>query len=127
MAYPQQYYPNFYQPQPQQIPQTRTSDFISVPSEDVARNYPVAPGSSINFKNENAPYIYTKTMGISQFDQPVFKRYKLVEEVSDLTIETPKQAEPINVSDYVKKHEFESFRSRLDKLEEEIQALKEGV
>lgn len=126
MAYPQ--YNPYYQ-QPQQMPQqmVRTSEFIPVPNEDVARNYPVAPGSSINFKNENAPYIYTKTMGISQFDQPVFKRYKLVEELPDLTIETPKQTEPINTSDYVKKHEFESFRSRLDKLEEEIQALKEGV
>ena len=126
MAYPQ--YNPYYQ-QPQQMPQqmVRTSEFIPVPNEDVARNYPVAPGNSINFKNENAPYIYTKTMGISQFDQPVFKRYKLVEEASDLTIETPKQVEPINVSDYVKKHEFESFRSRLDKLEEEIQSLKEGV
>ena len=126
MAYPQ--YNPYYQ-QPQQMPQqmVRTSEFIPVPNEDVARNYPVAPGNSINFKNENAPYIYTKTMGISQFDQPVFKRYKLVEEVSDLTIETPKQVESINVSDYVKKHEFESFRSRLDKLEEEIQILKEGV
>ena len=126
MAYPQ--YNPYYQ-QPQQIPQqmVRTSEFIPVPNEDVARNYPVAPGSSINFKNENAPYIYTKTMGISQFDQPVFKRYKLVEEAPNLTIEAPKQTEPINISDYVKKHEFESFKSRLDKLEDEIQALKEGV
>lgn len=126
MAYPQ-YNPYFQQPQqmPQQM--VRTSEFIPVPNEDVARNYPVAPGSSINFKNENAPYIYTKTMGISQFDQPVFKRYKLVEEASDLALEAPKTQEPINVSDYVKKHEFESFRSRLDRLEEEVESLKEGV
>ena len=87
------YYPNYYQPTmqqqvaPVQIPQQQsvahTNDFVPVPSENVARNYPVAPGTSVNFKNENAPYIYTKTMGFSQFDQPIFKKYRLIEEEDD--------------------------------------------
>lgn len=85
------YYPNYYpqtmpQAQPTQVQQS--NGFISVPSEDVARNYPVAPGNSISFKNENAPYVYTKTMGFSQFDQPIFKKYKLIEEEDAMSVKT---------------------------------------
>ena len=71
MNYPQYYQPNQNYPQnsqsfPQQI---QNGGFIPVPSEEVARNYPVAPGNSVTFKNENAPYVYTKTMGFSQIDE----------------------------------------------------------
>lgn len=72
--FPQQMQPSY---QSQQI---QSSGFIPVPSEEVARNYPVAPGNSVTFKNENAPYVYTKTMGFSQLDRPVFEKYKLVRE-----------------------------------------------
>lgn len=68
----------YYNPYYQQ-PSVQNNSFVSVPSEDVARNYPVAPGNSITFKNENAPYVYTKTM-FSQFDQPTFEKYRLVKE-----------------------------------------------
>lgn len=83
-----QYYPNYY-PQMQTAPQmqqpapssqTQTSGFVSVRSEAEARNYPVAYGNSVTFKDENAPYIYTKTMGFSQLDRPIFDKYKLVKE-----------------------------------------------
>lgn len=128
-------YPNFYQPQyygqPQsmnmqsmQSPITRSGDFISVPNEDAARNYPVGPGVSMNFKNENAPYIYTKTMGFSQFDRPIFKRYKLIEEETETNPPEPQAQEPI---DYVKKNEFNDLQTRIDNLEKEINNLKEGV
>lgn len=94
-------YPPFYQqmnipPQvPQQVPPQNyapqgfqnQSNFVPVPSEEVARNYPVAAGNSVTFKNENAPYIYTKTMGYSQLDRPVFEKYKLIRE------DTPEEAE----------------------------------
>lgn len=85
MNYPQ-YYPQQIQ-QVQSIPQLQQNNqqiqnggFIPVPSEDIARNYPVAPGNSVTFKNENAPYVYTKTMGFSQLDRPIFEKYKLVRE-----------------------------------------------
>lgn len=70
----QQIYP---QNQPQQNVQT---GFVSVRSEQEARNYPIAPGNSITFKDETAPYVYTKTMGFSQLDRPTFEKYKLVKE-----------------------------------------------
>ena len=88
-----------YQMQNQQIPQQQvtqpvmqsveqqgqqmihtSNDFILVKSEEEARKYPVAPGNCVTFKDENAPYIYTKTMGFSQFDKPKFERIKLVKE-----------------------------------------------
>lgn len=93
MAY--NYYPQYFQPnqnfqsnqafqqQPQnyqQNQQVQNGGFVSVPSEEVARNYPVAIGNSVTFKNENAPYIYTKTMGFSQLDRPIFEKYKLIRE-----------------------------------------------
>lgn len=86
---PNYYNPYYQQPQmnyqPQQIPsQIQNNGFISVRSELEARNYPVAPGNSITFKDETAPYVYTKTMGFSQLDRPNFEKYKLVkEEVND--------------------------------------------
>lgn len=126
MAYPNFYQPQpYYQPQPQQLQQARTGDFIPVPNEDVARNYPVAPGNSVNFKNENAPYIYTKTMGFSQFDQPIFKRYKLIEEEpTNLTTEQPKMDEGY-------KNTIEDLKSKIGALESEIndikKTLKDGV
>lgn len=61
-------------------PTQNTGSFVSVSNEAMARNYPLAPGTSGTFINENEPYCYTKTMGLSQFDRPVFKRYRLVEE-----------------------------------------------
>ena len=92
------YYPQYFQPQ--QMPmqqmqnqnpaQAQTSGFVSVRSEEEARNYPVAYGNSVTFKDENAPYIYTKTMGFSQLDRPIFDKYKLVKEETEAQIQTSK-------------------------------------
>lgn len=72
--------------QPQQ-PQIQNGGFVSVRSEMEARNYPVAPGNSVTFKDETAPYVYTKTMGFSQLDTPLFDKYRLVKE----DVETPSE------------------------------------
>lgn len=77
MTYPQYYYP---QQQQQQYYQQQTNGFVSVRNELEARNYPVAYGNSVTFKDENAPYVYTKTMGFSQLETPRFEKYKLVKE-----------------------------------------------
>lgn len=66
-----------YVPQNQQI---QNGGFVSVRSEQDARAYPVAIGNSVTFLDETSQYVYTKTMGFSQLDRPVFKKYKLVEE-----------------------------------------------
>lgn len=61
--------------QPVMQPQIQNSGFVSVRNENEARNYPIGYGNSITFKDENAPYVYVKTMGFSQLDSPVFEKY----------------------------------------------------
>lgn len=97
MAYPN-YFPQFYQPlqMPQAQPQTaqnQSNGFVSVRSEEEARNYPVAYGNSVTFKDETSPYVYTKTMGFSQLDRPIFDKYKLVKEEASEQIQIPDRKE----------------------------------
>lgn len=94
--YPQQnYFPQMQMPQQQAQPQqTQASGFVSVRSEAEARNYPVAYGNSVTFKDENSPYIYTKTMGFSQLDRPIFDKYKLVKEETSEQIQTTDKTDP---------------------------------
>lgn len=77
------YQPYNYYPQQNQVPvqnQVLSGGFVPVRSEAEARNYPVAFGTSVTFKNETAPYCYTKTMGVSQLEAPKFEKYRLVKE-----------------------------------------------
>ena len=97
-------------PQNQQI---QNGGFIPVPSEDVARNYPVAPGNSVTFKNENAPYVYTKTMGFSQLDSPKIERYRLVKEENEI-VETSENS--ISELDKVKS-DIKEIWGKLDEIE----------
>lgn len=86
--YAQPQMPMFNQPQvqqqaqqpAQQMPASNASSFIRVQCEAEAKSYPVEPNKSIIFKDDNAPYIYTKTMDASQLSQPIFERYRLVKE-----------------------------------------------
>ena len=55
---PQQYQNNMQPQQPQQI---QNGGFISVHNIQEAINYPVAPGNSVTFKDENSPYISIET------------------------------------------------------------------
>jgi len=93
----------YYQPQ--------QSGFVSVRSEQEARNYPVAYGNSVTFKDETSPYIYTKTMGFSQLDRPVFEKFKIVREES---FDEPK-----------KENQVEDLQEQINSLWKEINYLKE--
>lgn len=77
----QQYYPQYQQPQqPQQTQQIQNSGCVSVWAEEEARIYPIARGTSVTFRDETAPYIYTKSMGFSPQDHPIFEKYKRVDD-----------------------------------------------
>lgn len=81
MAY-NPYYPymsQMYQPPQNQQPQNN-GGLVMVRSIDEVMKYPIAPGNSVTFKDETAPYLYTKTMGFSQFDHPVIEKYKIIKE-----------------------------------------------
>ena len=116
MAFNQNYYGNYYpgnnymnaqNPQPQ----IQNSGFVMVRSEMEARNFPVALGNSVTFKDETAPYIYSKTMGFSQLDRPIFEKYKLVkEEIKEVA------SEPTTI---------DGIRTELSRLWAEIEMLKE--
>lgn len=114
------------QPQAQMQPQmSGNSSFVSVRSEAEARNYPVAYGNSVNFKDENAPYLYVKTMGFSQLDRPIFERYRLTKEdatePSNLPVESANDIKPIN--DRLKDVEAEigQIRSEIEDIKKRMQ------
>ena len=113
---PTQYQAPFQQQQQQQI---QNSGIISVRNEGEARSYPVAPGNSITFKDETAPYIYTKTMGFSQLDQPIFEKYKLFKE-EDLNSARAAAADEVIDNTAQKKIE-----EQIEQLWKEVNSLKE--
>ena len=120
MAYP--YYgfnPYMQQYQPQ-------TSMIRVQNEAQAREWNVAPGNSVTFVDDNAPYCYTKAMGLSQFDAPVFKRFRLVEEPPQSVQDTPQPAsEPqqVNLPEYITKAEFEALQALVNDIQNQIKEL----
>lgn len=94
MSYPQYGYDytgrQYFQPvnqmfQPAPMPaqqqmqqQIRSGGIVSVSGEDEARRYPVAPGYTVTMRDETGPYLYEKTMGFSQLDQPIFRKARIV-------------------------------------------------
>ena len=114
---------NMQQPQQntQQTTQIQNGGFVMVKDISEALNYPVAPGNSVTFKNENQPYIYTKTLGFSQLDQPVFETFKLVKEERT---EVPITASEDIVAQFLTLDEGNALRAELDALKAELIELK---
>ena len=137
MIYPQYSYPSYYpqmqnmygtaqqQPAPQQI---RSGGIVSVANEDEARRYPVAPGYTVTMRDENGPYLYEKTMGYSQLDQPIFRKARIVFEDDAIKQEKPEEpAEPQKV--YAELKQLEALRDAVaiefKKMRDWIESLKE--
>lgn len=76
----QNFQPNFQQNYQQNQQQIQNGGFMVVPSEDMARTYPVAPGNCVTFKIEGKPIVMEKSMGFSQLEAPRIDRYRLVRE-----------------------------------------------
>lgn len=107
-------------------PQIQNGGFIQVHNEDEARNYPIAPGNSVTFKDENAPYVYTKTMGFSQLDRPIFEKYRLVKEEDIQTQNQPVNApspQAVNMIDYALKTDLTALQEEIDVLKQRIEEL----
>ena len=109
------------QPQNQQI---QNGGLISVRSEEEARNYPVAPGNSVTFKNESAPFVYTKTMGFSQLDRPVFERFRLVKEDAENAPKTDDKKQEIDLSAYALKTDLAAILGEIDAIKATVEAMK---
>lgn len=137
--FPQNYPQNFQQPyqqnfqnqgqqiqaQPQQI---QNGGFVSIRGEQEARNFPVQIGTSVTFKDETAPYIYTKTMGFSQLDTPRFEKFRLVKEDAPVVnAEAPKsddKKEDIDLSIYATKSELGALEERIQALADDMEDLR---
>lgn len=125
------YNPAWYQNQPMfptqmtGTQQIQNGGLVSVRSEQEARNYPTAPGNSITFKDESQPYVYVKTMGFNQMEQPVFKKYRLVEEAAELdVIPTVADKQPAS---WASKTEIEELRQAYAQLSDKVEAIRNAV
>ena len=135
----QPYYPQ-YQPQaPQQAPQPAPQQqypivqggFVRVMSENEARMYPVAPGNSVTFINENAPYCYTKTVDMSQLDRPKFERYRLVKEEDAPEAaggsQAPQKTQAVDLSQYALATDLDPIQRELDAIKSEIETFRSDL
>ena len=116
---------NIQSQQNQQTPQIQNGGFVMVKDINEAMNYPVAPGNSVTFKNESQPYIYTKTLGFSQLDQPIFEVFKL-EKVENEDNNTT-VVEEIPVVEYLPLEDADKIRKQLNEMQSEIDFLKELI
>ena len=101
--------------------------FVRVMNENEARMYPVAPGNSVTFIDENAPYCYTKTVDMSQLDRPKFERYRLVKEESpSQPVEAPSQAaqQPaVDFTQFALAADLEAFKAELEAIKGDLYGL----
>lgn len=118
--YPQNYVQNYQQPQMPTQTQGQLNGLVPVPSEMVARNYPVAYGQSVSFRDENEPYLYTKTMGFSQLEPPKFEKYRLVKEEPETHVSESKKEEPNNDANDEIKAEIEAIKRDIEDIREKI-------
>ena len=119
---PQQYQNNMQPQQPQQI---QNGGFISVHNIQEAINYPVAPGNSVTFKDENSPYIYVKTKGFSQLEEPIFKKFRLIEESDTQPQEstTTVTEQAVNYADFAKQADVTALWNEIEMLKKQITEL----
>jgi len=120
--------PNYFNPYMMpQMQQQAQSGLVSVRCEEEARNYPIAPGNSITFKNESAPYVYTKTMGLSPLDRPIFERFRLVKEDAQETQNEPIIPQADNEALTEIKADIEALGARIEALEKTKRTAKKEV
>lgn len=151
MAY-NNFYPQYYQPMPnqafqqnyqqnqayQQQPQNyqqnqqplhnqqiQNGGFMLVPSEEMARSYPVAPGNCVTFKIEGKPIVMEKSMGFSQLEAPRIDRYRLVREEDTPQEQNLPQNAPKENS--MENETINELKGQIKALNEEMEELKKRL
>jgi len=81
------------------------NNVVTVRTKEEALYYPVGPGNSVIFRKEDGSSMYTKTMGYSTTEQPIFEEFIRV------------QPEEIQ-------NETTDYKSEIEKIWDEINALK---
>ena len=122
-------YPNMQQQASGPVQQAVSNGFVRVQNEEEARRYPVVPGGSITFIDDNSPHCYVKSVDLSPMSAPVFKRFRLVEEEASQTAQNgdisnaPEKG--IDLSAYAKIEDVRALRADIDRLRLDIDALSE--
>ena len=105
-------------PQQQQL-QIQNGGLVSVRSAQEAFYYPVALGNSVTFKDETAPFIYVKTRGFNQLEEPIFEQFQKVDN-------TQKAAEPEQTpsTEYALKSDLATLQEEIDLLKKKVSEFK---
>ena len=124
---------NYYQgamqaqaPMQTQIPNQLTiqnGGFVSAPNIDYVLNYPVAHGNCVTFKLENQPIVMEKSLGFSQLEAPIIKRYRLVEEETEETTDSSSKDTNNGYDDEEIKAQIDDLKSEIIDLKKQIKAL----
>lgn len=115
--YPQNYSQNYTQPTIQH------GGFVNVQSEKEAMEYPIANGTSLTFIDGVHMKLYVKTKGFSSLDQPIFKKYNIVEVAESKN--TPEQEQTSNSIEYAEKGEIEAIKDEIQHIKDDIKKLSE--
>ena len=108
---------------------TQQLGFVGVQNENEARAFPVALGNSVTFRDESQPNtFYTKTMGNSPLERPIFEKYRLVKEDAAVSApdasETASSIKDIDLSIYALKDDLKAFEGQIVEIRKELAALK---
>lgn len=105
--------------------------YMSMPNEQMALQYPVAPGNLIAFKIDNgdSKVLIEKSMSLDHFGKPICKRYKLIEEeIVDPNPRPQPQADQITREDLAAlRQSIESINSRIEELRQQASKTVEVV
>lgn len=121
MAYPNQYYqqPNNYmlpqyqnfqaQQRQEQLNQVFANSYVYNFTRDKAEaeNWPIAPGNTLVFKDQNGQYFYTKSLGYGPNEKPIFIIYKREDYVEPAQVTEQVEQNPL-------KEEFDKYKSSTD-------------
>lgn len=119
---PQNYQQN---QQPLHNQQIQNGGFMLVPSEEMARSYPVAPGNCVTFKIEGKPIVMEKSMGFSQLEAPRIDRYRLVREEDAPQEQNLPQNAPKENS--MENETMNELKGQIKALNEEMEELKKRL
>ena len=139
MAYYNPYFQNYnfnpnynpgYATQAPPPPVAQGGDFVPIPSEEDARNFPIQRGTSITFKDENLPFIYIKKLGMGQLDSPTFEVYEIKKRTPQSTQRAesaPLREETDNLSNYVTKAEYGAMCDEIEHIRETVERLRKEL
>ena len=116
---------NMAQNMPQNQPQIQNGGFMQIPTEEMARSYPVAPGNCVTFKIEGKPIVMEKSMGFSQLEAPKIDRYRLVREEDAQNEQNLPQNEPKNNS--MENETIEELKGQIKAFKEELEDVKKRL